>query len=284
MTRALKTAIAASLMGIGTISGVVFYNYSTIEGIAEYATTKNETSRTSVLVNAADVERPDIKRIAEMAKNGEKTETKAEQTTTVVSTKRVSEITTLSETEEQTTQTEPQEVTTIEWYVSDPNGFAIPVDAYGETLGYYPDCEPAGIILPKQVEETTIEEITTYSNETTQKNLPEYGSDEYLLAYAMSREAADFTDAYYVGNVILNRRDDPEFPNSILEILQQPLQYDWGVTSYERKYIYDERFYEIARELLAGKRFLPKNVVYQAQFEQGSGTYMQYGVHYYCVK
>lgn len=286
MTKSLKTAIAASLMGIGALSGMIFYDYSEIEGTECLASVAEATTT----VDAEKIDRPDVKRLVEMAKTEMTTTTETTQTT-VVSTKKVSETKATSDTsdnQEQTTiKTEPPQVTTtIEWYVSDPNGFAIPVDAYGETLGYYPDCEPAGIILPEPVEETTTTVTTsdsTYSTES-KSGLPEYGSDEYLLAYAMARESSDFTDAYYVGSVILNRRDDSEFPDSILEILQQPLQYDWGVTTYERSYIYDDKFYDIAKELLGGKRLLPKNVVYQAQFRQGSGTYLKYKVHYYCFK
>lgn len=115
---------------------------------------------------------------------------------------------------------------------------------------------------------------------------PEYGSDAYLLAYAMSREAAygDYTDAAYVANVILNRVDDPDFPDTVLEVLQAPNQYPWGVSYYSEEYIYDTEFFRIAENLLEGERPLPSTVVYQAQFVQGSGIYCTWGNHYYCYK
>lgn len=280
MMNQLKSAIAASLMGIAVFGGVIIDDCSDNEKV------KTETTRNVIsVVDIADVERPDVKRLQEIVETEATTVTTVvtttsnvttQTTTTPVLTNRVSEL--ITTTEEKITTSQP-EVTTIEWYMSVFNGFGVPVDANGNDLDEFPECEPAGFLTEK-------EEITTITTnaEKDLSYIPEYGSDEYLLAYAMSREAADFTDAYYVGNVILNRVEDSEFPNSILEVLQQPLQYDWGVSSYERKYIYDDRFYEIARELLAGKRLLPKNVVYQAQFVQGSGTYIQYKVHFYCFK
>lgn len=174
----------------------------------------------------------------------------------------------------------PDETTTVEWYVSDYNNFAVAVDKDGNVLNTVPDCEPAGVLDEVEVGTATEEKIAVQEE-------PEYGSDEFLLAYAMSREAkhGDYTDATYVGNVILNRVDDPEFPNSVLEVLQQYGQYPWGTSSwYSRDYIYDSYFYEIARNLLNGNRPLPQTVVYQAQFKQGSGVYCQWGVHYYCYK
>ena len=105
-------------------------------------------------------------------------------------------------------------------------------------------------------------------------------------SHAMSREAAygDYTDATYVGNVIINRVNDPDFPNSVSEVLSQEGQYPWGVSYYSEEYIYDDYFYEIAEKLLAGDRPLPENVVYQARFAQGSGIYCTLGAHYYCYK
>lgn len=135
--------------------------------------------------------------------------------------------------------------------------------------------------------ETTTEEMsetTTTTSDSTELNADNVSWDTYLLAYAMAREAADMEDAAYVGCVILNRVDDSDFPDSIEAVLAQPGQYPWGDPYYSESYIYDSEFYELAEELIEGYRPLPEGVVYQAQFPQGSGTYMVYGVHYYCYK
>ena len=76
----------------------------------------------------------------------------------------------------------------------------------------------------------------------------------------------------------------PDFPDSVSGVLSQDGQYPWGVSYYSEEYIYDPYFYEIAENLLAGNTPLPENVVYQARFPQGSGTYCTLGAHYYCYK
>ncbi len=133
---------------------------------------------------------------------------------------------------------------------------------------------------------TTTTAVITTEVTTTEKSIEVNSNDVFLIAYAMSREAAygDYTDATYVGNVIINRVNDPDFPNSVSEVLSQEGQYPWGVSYYSEEYIYDEYFYEIAEKLLAGDRPLPENVVYQARFAQGSGIYCTLGAHYYCYK
>ena len=128
--------------------------------------------------------------------------------------------------------------------------------------------------------------MTTTAVTTEEISYDVNSNDVFLIAYAMSREAAygDYTDATYVGNVIVNRVNDPDFPNSVFGVLSQDGQYPWGVSYYSEEYIYDPYFYEIAENLLAGNTPLPENVVYQARFPQGSGTYCTLGAHYYCYK
>ena len=135
-------------------------------------------------------------------------------------------------------------------------------------------------------EESWYDEESSYDEEYSYYEEPSYGSDTYLLAYAMSREAAygDYTDATYVANVILNRVDDPDFPDTVLGVLEAEGQYPWNISYYPREDIYDTEFFRIAENLLAGDRPLPSTVVYQAQFVQGSEVYCTLGVHYYCYK
>lgn len=140
-------------------------------------------------------------------------------------------------------------------------------------------------ITTEELTEATTEETVT----TEETSLYEYNvnsNDVFLIAYAMSREAAygDYTDATYVGNVIINRVNDQDFPNSVFGVLSQDGQYPWGVSYYSEEYIYDPYFYKIAENLLAGNRPLPESVVYQAVFPQGSGIYCTVGSHYYCYK
>lgn len=83
----------------------------------------------------------------------------------------------------------------------------------------------------------------------------------------------------YVGDVVLNRVNDPRFPDTIYEVLTQPRQYStfsngikWpsrANNAYEAKYV--ERAYRIARELLEGKhsKLYGENYIWQAAFVQG---------------
>lgn len=95
-----------------------------------------------------------------------------------------------------------------------------------------------------------------------------------------------------VGYVVLNRVNDPRFPDSIREVLEQRGQYAGmgnGVEFAKRhtnpgeKHAV-ERAYRIAREILENRNNIPipANVVFQAQFKQGIGVYKQIGNTYFC--
>lgn len=89
----------------------------------------------------------------------------------------------------------------------------------------------------------------------------------------------------YVGSVVLNRVASGSFPNTLYEVIYQPGQYypvsaGWTCTP-------DDRTIENARYLLENGSVLPANVVFQANFSQGSGIYYQYddpylGSSYFC--
>lgn len=95
-----------------------------------------------------------------------------------------------------------------------------------------------------------------------------------------------------VGYVVLNRVNDPRFPGSIREVLEQRGQYAGmgnGVEFAKRhtnpgeKHAV-ERAYRIAQEVLENRNNIPipRNVVFQAQFKQGIGVYKQIGNTYFC--
>lgn len=91
-----------------------------------------------------------------------------------------------------------------------------------------------------------------------------------------------------VGSVIMNRVASPEFPDTLEEVIYQDGQYAEVRTDSFRYYTYPGReCAEIALRLLRGERYLPENVVFQANFRQGSGVYAQYsteyGMTYFCT-
>lgn len=97
-----------------------------------------------------------------------------------------------------------------------------------------------------------------------------------LLAHLIYAEAgSDWIDnetLYYVGSVVLNRVESDEFPDSISGVIFQDGQYqcvDNGSINNEPT----TRCYRIAEELLNYGSVLPSNVLFQAEFYQGSGVY-----------
>lgn len=94
-----------------------------------------------------------------------------------------------------------------------------------------------------------------------------------------------------VGNVVLNRVADERFPDTIEEVLLQPYQYNtfsWdGIVWPERASTETEahaveRAYACAKRLLSGERVLEDDVVWQAEFSQGSEVVAHQDGIYFC--
>lgn len=118
---------------------------------------------------------------------------------------------------------------------------------------------------------------------------PTYTEEElHLLAHVIAGEAkgCDDQEQRYVASVVLNRREHPSWPNTMEEVISQPNQYAcyqrgaWSRAAKEPT----ERCYENARYVLENGSCLPEDVVYQAQFKQGTGVYIQTDWHFYCYE
>lgn len=117
--------------------------------------------------------------------------------------------------------------------------------------------------------------------------------DLYLLSKIIYAEAGSdwLSDEWKlcVGEVVLNRVNSPVFPCSIPEVLYQPGQYYGADSAYFRELMPSRRCIELALRLLEGERLMEPSVVYQANFEQGSGVYRSYhdellGWTYFCYE
>lgn len=114
----------------------------------------------------------------------------------------------------------------------------------------------------------------------------EYEKDLYLLSHLINAEAgSDWCSddlMRYVGSVALNRVEHNAFPNSLEEVIYQPGQYAclWDGNFTKEP---SERAVRIAKELLEGGSVLPVDVVFQAEFPQGSGCYIQEQNMYLCI-
>lgn len=110
---------------------------------------------------------------------------------------------------------------------------------------------------------------------------------KYLLARLVYAEAGSESDEHQqaVASVVLNRMNSDKFPDSIDEVIYQrnPLQYACIEDGNIDK-IPDERAIKNAYYIWDNGSILPDNVLYQAEFKQGSGVYKQIGNTYFCYE
>lgn len=151
--------------------------------------------------------------------------------------------------------------------------------------------EPTTAPTTEPTETTT---PTTYTEVTTEPPETEPAIDEYtkgLLACVIYQEAGsdDICDEcrYRVADVVLNRVEDPRFPNTVYDVLTAPRQYGefyWtGVIWPERAGASTEehavdRAYAVAEDVLSGNHsdLYGQGYIWQAEFSQG------YDVIYCC--
>lgn len=133
-------------------------------------------------------------------------------------------------------------------------------------------------------EESTTE-VTTEAE--TEEPTEYYSEDElYWLSRVISAEVGNSTyeSKAMCGLVVVNRVNSPSFKaETIEEVIFSPGQYE----TVSNGKIYnepDDESIEIAKKILEGtiEIEIPADVVYQAEFRQGSGIYCQIGNEYYC--
>ena len=121
------------------------------------------------------------------------------------------------------------------------------------------------IVYGAPLEETEMETEVLYSEE-----------DLYLLSHLICGEVegCDRQMKTYVGSVVLNRVADSRFPGTLREVIYQnnPLQYLCTVDGNFEKTPGEETI-DVAKFLLTNGSQLPPNVIFQAEFKQGTGTY-----------
>lgn len=139
--------------------------------------------------------------------------------------------------------------------------------------------------------EIHIETTAAFVMKTTE--LPKYvnnytDDDLYYLAAAVCCEAGGESEEIQllVANVVINRVNSPLFPNTIYGVLTQYKQYGmmwkYGVSfpTWANQNTIDH-CYAIAKRILDGERVCPENVLFQAEFVQGSGIFKQFGDKFY---
>lgn len=87
-----------------------------------------------------------------------------------------------------------------------------------------------------------------------------------------------------VGSVVLNRVADERFPDSIREVIEQPGQY--STLSWLSSQVPTDECMEVTIDLLENGSKYPADVVWQANFPQGSSVYKMistsYSTMYFC--
>ena len=144
--------------------------------------------------------------------------------------------------------------------------------------------EEENITLGKEIAKQR-ERQTKIATSRSRNYSRETWNDEELLARIIFAEAGGSTeeDMLLVGNVVLNRVASNRFPNTIKEVIYAPGQYapTWNGAIHKTP---SQEAGDCAEKLLNGERFCPENVVFQAQFKQGSGVWKQVNSHYYCYQ
>lgn len=133
-----------------------------------------------------------------------------------------------------------------------------------------------------------------------QDEVPQWWTDYELdlLAAVIYYEAGsdECSDRHQqlVGQVVVNRMNSDEFPNTIYDVITQVkpnIQYSTYknvVRDAGNRDIIPQRCYDNALTVLNGDVECPDNIVWQANFKQGSGVYEEmhtsYSVSYFCYR
>lgn len=105
------------------------------------------------------------------------------------------------------------------------------------------------------------------------------------LMYAENGSSEDDNCVLLTGIVVVKRMKSEKYPNTLEGVISQAGQY----STYQNGEIEckpDERCLEIAEEILRFdlQKYYPDNLVFQAEFPQGSRTYEQFGHEYFCLE
>jgi hypothetical protein len=168
----------------------------------------------------------------------------------------------------------------------------------GFTLGFLATRSVA--VEPEPIEQVTgkLKQTEPVATESAvwEGPLPTYTAEELeTLALVIYQEAGgdDCSDEtrLMVGTVVLNRVADARYPDTIAEVVTEYRQYGrlyWtGLEWPERASKAQEahavkRAYDCAERLLDGYRALPADVIFQAEFTQGTEVVAHQDGFYFC--
>ena len=157
--------------------------------------------------------------------------------------------------------------------------------------------ESAAVEQPQTVTDMMLvdePEATEYA--VLQEALPVYTAEDLeTLALIIYQEAGgdDCSDEtrLMVGTVVLNRVADDRYPDTIADVATEYKQYGhlywtglkWPMRASKAEESHAvKRAYDCATQLLDGYRALPEDVIYQAEFIQGTEVVVQQDGFYFC--
>ena len=114
----------------------------------------------------------------------------------------------------------------------------------------------------------------------------DYDNDLWYLSRVIQAESGYCSQEMQegVGSVVLNRVASDRFPNTIPEVVEQPGQY--STAAYLASQEPTQEAINVAVDLLENGSKFPEDVVWQANFVQGSYIYKSlstsYSVMYFC--
>lgn len=127
-----------------------------------------------------------------------------------------------------------------------------------------------------KVSETNDTSVTTKSVDKTEINTNQ--DDLYWLSRVVMNEMGSswVSDEIQkmVASIVINRVNSPLFPNSIQEVIFQQGQY--AGANYLSNIVPSDKVIRNCEWVLNNGSILPSNVLYQANFPQGSGTHSTY--------
>lgn len=147
-----------------------------------------------------------------------------------------------------------------------------------------------GVEIEQKKEEeslTTIEENTNSINEevTTTQKLSYTEEDLQYMIMVLTGECQDlpFEIQLEYASVVMNRKNDPSYPNTIKGVCLQRGQYSCfrDGNAYRTP---TSNSVAAAKYILENGSISPANVVYQSYGRQGSGVYKQIGREKFCFK
>lgn len=163
----------------------------------------------------------------------------------------------------------------------------------------YPDLELVELLPYSDEEIVDLAEIQQIEDEYDASLEPKFDYTQFdidIIASVIYNEAnygTSFRHRELVAAVVVNRVHSSMYPNTVYGVVTQPMQYLGAYADYNSWYMQNamksdrwSEYQEVAERALRGEIECPSNVLFQAEFKQGTGVYeiheTSYSTTYFC--